>query len=168
MVDARFDRRPGSPTGSGPKKSDAETEALGRSRGGFSSKVHVVTDALGNPLAFRVTAGQRHDITQAEPLLKTLSPTQRAEVEAVLADKGYDSNAFIDAIVALEAQAVIPSRKGRKEPRDYDVELYKERNLVERFFNRIKHYRRVATRYEKSVQNYVSFLHVASIMVWLR
>ena len=101
-------------------------------------------------------------------MLKTLTPAQRAEVEAVLADKGYDSNAFIDEIVAFEAEAVIPSRKGRKAPRDYDVDLYKERNLVERFFNRIKHYRRVATRYEKSVQNYLSFLYVASIMAWLR
>ena len=115
-----------------------------------------------------MTPGQRHDITQAEPLLKTLSPTQRLEVEAVLADKGYDSNAFIAAIAAFEAQAVIPSRKGRKAPRAHDVELYKERNQVERFFNRIKHYRRVATRYEKSVENYLSFLHVASIMAWLR
>ena len=115
-----------------------------------------------------MTPGQRHDITQAEPLLKTLSEAQRREVEAVLADKGYDSQAFIDAIVALQAQAVIPSRKGRKAPRCYDVELYKERNQVERFINRIKHYRRVATRYEKSVQNYVAFLHVASIMAWLR
>ena len=111
-----------------------------------------------------MTAGQRHDITQAEPLLKTLSQAQRRQVEAVLADKGYDSQAFIDEIAILEAQAVIPSRKGRKAPRAYDVELYKERNLVERFFNRIKPYRRVATRYEKSVRNYVSFLHVASIM----
>ena len=117
-----------------------------------------------------MTAGQRHDITQAEPLLRQciLTPEQRSEVEAVLADKGYDSQAFIDEIVALEAQAVIPSRKGRKEPRDYDEALYKERNLVERFINRMKHYRRVATRYEKSLQNYVSFLHVVSIMAWLR
>lgn len=115
-----------------------------------------------------MTAGQRHDITQAVPLLKTLSQRQRLEVKAVLADKGYDSQAFIDEIAALEAEAVIPSRKGRKQQRDYDIELYKERNLVERFFNRIKHYRRLATRYEKSVRNYVSFLHVASIMAWLR
>ena len=116
-----------------------------------------------------MTPGQRHDITQAESLLKqcTLSQEQRAEVEAVLADKSYDSNAFVDQIVALEAQAVIPSRKGRKEERAHDVVLYKERNKVERFLNRIKHYRRVATRYDKAVRNYESFLHVACIMVWL-
>jgi transposase len=129
----------------------------------------VVTDALGNPLAFRVTAGQRHEITQAEPLLQQclLSDAQRAEVQAVLGDKAFDSDAFVAHIVSLEAQAVIPSRKGRKEPRAYDGELYKERNKVERFFNRIKHYRRVATRYEKAVRNYESFLHVACIMTWL-
>lgn len=125
---------------------------------------------MGNPLAFSVTAGQRHDITQAEPLLAqcTLTDAERAAVEAVLGDKGYDSNAFVEQIVEIEAEAVIPPRKGRKEVRDYDVELYKERNLVERFFNRIKHYRRIATRYEKSVRNYESFLHLASIMGWLR
>ena len=151
------------------KKSDAQREALGRSRGGFSSKIHVVTDALGNPLAFRVTPGQRHDITQADALLQrcVLTPDQRTVVEAVLADKGYDSDAFVEQIVSLGAEAVIPSRKGCKTERIYDRELYKERNKVERFFGRIKHYRRVATRYEKAVRNYESFLHVACIMTWL-
>lgn len=96
-----------------------------------------------------------------------LTETQRDELKAVLADKAYDSDAFVAQILSLEAEAVIPSRKGRKEPRLYDSELYKERNKVERFFGRIKHYRRIATRYEKSAQNYLSFLHVVSIMVWL-
>ena len=120
-------------------------------------------------MAFRLTPGQRHDITQAEPLLKqcTLTETQRDELKAVLADKAYDSDAFGAHIESLEAEAVIPSRKGRKEPRLYDSELYKERNKVERFFGRIKHYRRIATRYEKSAQNYLSFLHVVSIMAGL-
>ena len=92
----------------------------------------MITDALGNPLAFRVTAGQRHEITQAEPLLRhsTLSPEQRAEVAAVLGDKGFDSDAFVAEILSLEAKAVIPSRKGRKVARAYDEELYKERNTA--------------------------------------
>jgi len=129
----------------------------------------MITDALGNPLAFRVTAGQRHEITQAEPLLRhcTLTEAHRAEVAAVLGDKGFDSDAFVAEILSLEAEAVIPSRKGRKVARVYDEELYKERNKVERFFGRIKHYRRLATRYEKAVRNYESFLHVACIMTWL-
>ena len=129
----------------------------------------MVCDALGNPLAFTVTPGQRHEITEAESLLKqcTLTDEERAEVKAVLGDKGYDSKAFVEQIEQVEAEAVIPSRKGRKEPREHDAELYKERNKVERFFNRIKHYRRIATRYEKAVRNYESFLHVACIMTWL-
>lgn len=116
-----------------------------------------------------MTPGQRHEITQAESLLKQclLTEDRRAQVKAVLGDKGYDSNAFVAEILSLEAQAVIPSRKSRKEPRDHDAELYKERNKVERFFGRIKHYRRIATRYEKAVRNYESFLHVACIMTWL-
>ena len=120
-------------------------------------------------MAFTATAGQRHDITQAEALLKrcVLTPEQRRAVEAVLADKGYDSDAFVAEIIALEAQAVIPSRKRRKVERLYDSELYKERNKIERFLGRMKHYRRVATRYEKAVVNYESFLHVACIMTWL-
>ena len=113
--------------------------------------------------------GQRHEITQVAPLLKwcTLTDRARAAVKAVLGDKGYDSNAFVEQIIGLEAEAVIPSRKSRKEPREHDAELYKERNKVERFFGRIKHYRRIATRYEKAVRNYESFLHVACIMTWL-
>jgi len=123
---------------------------------------------VGNPLVFAVTPGQRHDITQAEPLLEQLSPEQQAEVKAILADKGFDSDALVAWIQAREIEAVIPSRKGRKQPREHDAELYKERNQVERFFNRIKHYRRIATRYDKSVLSYISFLHVAAIMTWLR
>lgn len=170
MAHARLQHRAGSSAFGWSKKSDAQTEALGRSRGGFSSKIHVVTDALGNPLAFRVTPGQRHEITQAEPLLEQvcLSAEDRAQIQAILADKGYDSDALVASIEALEAEPVIPSRKNRKQARNYDENLYKERNQVERFFNRIKHYRRIATRYEKSALNYISFLHLAAIMQWLR
>ena len=133
----------------------------------------MASDALGNPLAVRLTPGQRHDITQAEALLEEaperygLSEGERQEVKAVLADKGYDSAAFVERVGGLKAEAVIPSRKGRKQPREHDRELYKERNKVERFFGRIKHYRRVATRYEKSAVSYLSFVHVACIMTWL-
>lgn len=153
------------------KKSDTETEALGRSRGGFSTKVSVVCDALGNPLAFRLLPGQRHEITQAEALLeealrkKQLSTeVQRQELRAVLGDKGFDSSAFVAYVEGLGAEAVIPAKKNRNEPREIDRELYKDRNKVERFFGRIKHYRRLATRYDKSALSYASFLHVACIM----
>lgn len=92
---------------------------------------------------------------------------QCQELKAVLADKGYDSTAFLPYIEGLEAEAVIPSRKNRKKPREIDRELCKERNKVERFFNRIKHYRRVARHYDKSSVSYLSFVHVACITTWL-
>jgi transposase len=134
-------------------------EALGRSRGGFSTKLHASVNGLGLPVELQLTPGQQADVTQAAALLKGYSPT------AVLADKGYDSDALVEAIEAARAEAVIPPKSNRKSPRDYDTDLYKERNLVERFMNRIKHHRRVATRYEKTARNFLSFVYVASIMV---
>ncbi len=112
-------------------------------------------------MELRLTPGQQADITQAELLLEGYQP------DAVLADKGYDADALVKRIEAKGAQAVIPPKSNRKEPRDYDKDLYKERNLVERFMNRIKHYRRIATRYEKTARNFLGFVHVASIMVLL-
>ncbi len=116
-----------------------------------------------------LTAGQRNDITQAEPLVASVARTvdDTEAIRAVLADKGYDSNDFVEQIEALGAEAVIPSRKNRTVAREHDVELYKDRNKVERFFGRIKHYRRVATRYEKTARNYLAMLHLVSAMVWL-
>lgn len=95
------------------------------------------------------------------------SPDALSDLVAVLADKGYDSNALLAYIASLSAEAVIPSRKNRRQQREIDRELYKDRNKVERFFNRIKHYRRVATRYEKTGRNYLAMLHLVSAMVWL-
>jgi transposase len=108
-----------------------------------------------------VTAGQEADITHAPQLLEGPSAT------VVLGDKGYDSKALVTRIEAQGAQACIPSLKNRKEPREYDRHLYKERNRVERLINRLKQYRRVATRYEKTARNFLAFVHVASIMVLL-
>ena len=86
---------------------------------------------------------------------------------AVIGDKGFDSDRFIAYIEALEAEAVIPSKKNRTTQREIDTNLYADRNKIERFFNRIKHYRRIATRYEKTARNYQAFLHVASIVTLL-
>lgn len=153
----------------GTKKSDAQTEALGRSRGGYSTKIHALVDALGNPIAFVLSPGQDADISHAQELLDQLSEEDRAYVLAVLADKGYDSQALVKRIEdILSAKAVIPSRKSNKVQREYDKELYKDRNKVERFFNRIKHYRRISTRYDKSAGSYLAFIHLAAIMQWLR
>jgi transposase len=120
-------------------------------------------------MRFILTPGQAGDCPQAEPLLAFCnSKEQRALVKAVLGDKGYDSNDLARHIETFfEAEAVIPSRKNAKEPREIDRELCKDRNKIERFLGRAKHYRRVATRYDKTARNYLAFFHVASIMALL-
>jgi transposase len=110
----------------------------------------------------RLTPGQKADVTQAEPLLKGYSPA------AVIADKAYDSDPLVKTVETNGGEAVIPPKVNRKQPRDFDKYLYKVRNLVERFINRIKHYRRVATRYEKTGRNFLAFIQVASVMVLLQ
>ncbi len=132
----------------------------------------MVCDALGNPLQIALTPGQAGDAPQAEPLLVAVvealeDPKRLACLLAVLADRGYDSDALLAYIGSLGAQGVIPSRRNRRQQREIDRELYKDRNKVERFINRIKHYRRVATRYEKTGRNYLAMLHLVSAMVWL-
>ena len=134
---------------------------MGRSRGGFSTKVHVLCDALGNPVRFILTPGQQADVTQAQALLAGEHP------DAVLADKGYDSDALLAFIAELDAQAVIPPKRNRIEQRELDDHLYAERNQVERLFNRLKHYRRLATRYDKTARNFLAFWHIASIITLL-
>ena len=109
-----------------------------------------------------LTAGQEADISQGEQLIEGVP------FEVVIADKGYDSKKLVRAIRARGAEAVIPSLSNRKEQRAYDTERYKDRNLAERFWGKIKHYRRVATRYEKTARNFLAFVHVASIMVLLK
>ena len=129
--------------GSSPKKGGQAAQALGRSRGGFSTKIHVSVDGLGNPLRFILTGGQQHDITQAEDLIAGYAG------EHVLADKGYDAQEFRQHILELGMMPVIPPRSNRKAPADYDRHLYRERHLVECFINKIKHYRRIFSRFEK-------------------
>ena len=130
--------------------------------GGFSTKIHILVDALGNPVEFILTGGQQADVTQAQALM------QEHQADAVIADKAYDSDAVVDAAKRQGAEAVIPSKKNRKVPREYDKHLYKDRKKVEWFINLLKQYRRVATRYEKTARNFLGFVHVASIMILLR
>lgn len=152
------------PRATGAAKSSAEAEALGRSRGGFGTKIHAITDALGNPLDFVLTGGQASDIGQAETLLG-LTPEG---AEAFIGDKGYDSDALVQAIEARSMEAVIPPRSHRTEPRTVDWFVYKERHLIECFFNKIKHYRRIFSRYEKTACNYMGMLRFVSTLIWLR
>ena len=117
---------------------------------------------LGLPVKIVLTAGQEADIKQSEKLIAGVP------FEIVIADKGYDSQEFVAAIEAMGRHAVIPCLSTRKVQRDYDQELYKNRNLIERFWSKIKQFRRVATRYEKAARNFLAFIHVASIMVLLK
>lgn len=135
---------------------------MGRSVGGFSTKIHIAVDGLGNPVQFILTGGQEADVTRAEPLIKA----HRAE--AYILDKAYDSDKVVAAAKKQGGEAVVPSKKNRKVARDYDKHLYKERKKVEWFISLIKQFRRVATRYEKTSRNFLGFVHVASIMVLLR
>jgi transposase len=121
---------------------------------------------LGLPAALLLSAGQEADVTHAPALLDAV-PAE-AEVEAVIADKGYDSKAVVAQVEAKGAQAVIPTLKTRAVQRMIDRERYKDRNLAERFWRRVKEFRRVATRYEKTARNFLAFVHLASIMVLLR
>ena len=137
-------------------------QALGRSRGGFTTKVHVAVNGLGQPVELTVTPGQASDIGQADGLLADHVP------EVVIADRGYDSKALVAAVEARGAAAVIPTQKNRAEQRDVDRHLYRERNVVERFWSKVKQYRRVATRYDKKAVNFLAFVKVAALMVLLQ
>jgi transposase len=135
---------------------------LGRSRGGLSTKIHAAGDALGLPVRLIGTPGQRHDIAFAHDLVEDI------DAEALLADKGYDANHLVEKIEQKGAQAVIPPKRDRKIQRPYDIELYKERNRIERFFNKLKQFRRVATRYDKLLANFMGFVKLAAIAIWLK
>jgi transposase len=122
----------------------------------------MLADALGRPLRFIVTAGQAGDITQAPLLLEGQTG------DAVLADKAYDSNALRAVIAGIGAEAVIPSNRTRKITIPHDVDLYKHRNRIERCFNRLKHFRRFATRYDRRTVHFTGFVHLAAAMIWMR
>ncbi len=152
------------PCAAGALKKDGgqEAQALGRSRGGFSTKIHIVVDALGNPLDLVLTGGQVHDVTQAPTLLG------ERESDFVLGDKSYDADELIELIEAKHAIPVIPPRRHRKDQRWYDPDLYKERHAVECFVNKIKHFRHIFSRFDKLAGRYLSFLHFVSALIWLR
>lgn len=113
-------------------------------------------------MAISLTGGQVHDITQAATLAAQVEP------KALLADKGYDADSFIDSLRVRAIRPVIPPKSNRKSQRDCDFALYRERNLVERFFNIIKHFRAIATRYEKTARNFLAGLHLVCALAWLK
>ena len=154
------------PSAAGQKKVDGTggpaDQALGRSVGGFGTAIRGGRNGLGQPVELTLTAGQASDIGQAEVLLADHEP------EVVIADTGYDCDAFVAVIEGRQAEAVIPPRANRSEPRARDRHTYKERNVVERFRAQAEPFRRVATRYDKKAANVLGFVRVAALTVMLK
>lgn len=131
---------------------------IGRSRGGLTSKIHALTNGHGKPMKFIITSGTVHDSTKAIPLLRNII---KAGMK-VLADRGYDAAYILAYISYWRALACIPPRKNKTYPQTYNKTLCKNRNQIERFFQRLKNFRRVATRYDKLPSSFLSFVHIAS------
>ena len=161
LIDSTIVRAHPCAAGAPHTRGGQDSQALGRSRGGFTT-IHITVDALGNPLRFRLTAGQRHDITQAPDLIAEF------DFEHLIADRSYDSDDFLDLVRAHEAQPVIPPRANRHLQRDYDRHLYRERHLIECFVNKIKRYRRIFSRFDKLDTAYLGFLCFVGALIWLR
>jgi transposase len=129
----------------------------------LTTKIHALTDARGLPIKFVLTPGQAHDLLGAGDLLSALG-----EGDILLGDKAYDADWLRRQIEAQGAAPNIPDKSNRKDKHCFSKTLYKERNLVERFFNKIKHFRRIATRFEKYADNYLAMIKLASIRIWMR
>ena len=159
MIDSTVIRAHQHAAGMNDKENDQD---LGRSRGGFGTKLHLAVDSLGLPVTIQLSPGQDADIAHAETLLGDHEP------KAVLGDKGYDSDAFAKTVDDRGAEVVIPPRSNRLNPREYDEIVYKERNKIERCINRLKQFRRVATRFEKTSENFLGMVLFAAIQLWLQ
>lgn len=147
---------------SGYGKGQQEEQALGRSKGGFSTKIHALVDALGLPIKFILTPGQSSEIKQAPELIKGIKDAN------ILGDKAFDCDEFVNQITSQNCTPVIPPRENRIVKRDVDYILYKERHLIECFFSKIKHFRRIFSRFDKMAEAYMGFLAFASTIIWLR
>lgn len=142
------------------QKKSGDDEAIGLSRGGLSTKIHALVDALGNPLGFLLTPGQAHDLEGADAFLP------RLEADALLADKAYDADKrVIEPLLAAGKVPVIPSVPGRSIRRSYDRDLYKQRHLIENFFCRLKQFRALATRYDKRAVNFLAGVYAVSCLI---
>ena len=136
---------------------------MGRSRGGLTTKIHAVVDANGNPITLKLSEGQAHDGKSAADMLDSVAAGQ-----TLLGDGGYDSDALRAAMAERGAWANIKPNPRRVNVPAFSQYLYRFRNLVERFFNKLKHFRAVATRYEKHDANYLALVKLAAIRIWLR
>ena len=136
---------------------------MGRSRGGLTTKIHALVDACGLPILLKLTEGQAHDGRSAEDMLGTLG---RGNV--LLADRAYDSDALRRDLAARGAKANVKLMPNRVNLPPFNKRLYRKRNLVERFFNKLQHFRAIATRYDKTPENYLAGVKLASLRIWMR
>ena len=128
----------------------------------MSTKIHTLVDALGYPVGFHLTGGEAHDLVGADHLLPDM------EAATLIADKAFDADKrVIEPLASAGKTAVIPPKSNRKQPRDYDRHLYKERHLIENFFARLKQYRAIATRYDKTARNFLAAVYLAASIIWL-
>lgn len=145
------------------KREEQDNQALGRSRGGLSTKLHWLCDSLGYPLGLIATAGQKAECGQALGLLKQC----KGPFDYVLADAGYDSDAIREGVTQRGGIAVIKPNSSRSQKPHFDKHLYKERHRIENLIAKLKHSRRLATRYDKSARSYIAFAQLAAIKIWL-
>ena len=158
----RFFDHPRPPTRRRRKKGGPDN-AIGRSRGGLSTKINAVVDQAGMPVRIVLSQGQSSDKTVAPAVLEGLAPDRD-----LIADRGYDARAVVDLVESRGGRAHIPTCRDRKVQRSVDPALYRQRNLIERFFNKLKHFRRVATRYDKTARNFLAAVLLAATRLWMR
>jgi transposase len=128
----------------------------------LSTKIHALVDALGNPLAFMLTPGQAHDLEGTDALLPQMA------ADTLLADNAFDADKrVIEPLLAAGKTAVIPPKSNRKIQRHYDKEAYKARHLIENFFCKLKQFRAIATRYDKTAGNFLAAIHLVAAIIWL-
>ena len=136
---------------------------MGRSRGGLTTKIHALVDACGLPIALKLTEGQAHDGRSAADMLTSLSWG-----DILLADAAYDSDALREDLASRGAWANVKPLRNRRSKPAFSPFLYRYRNLVERFFNKLKHFRAIATRYDKTAENFLASIQLASARIWMR
>jgi transposase len=156
-----------------PCERGQEQQALGGSRGGFSTKLHLRAEGNGKPLTFLITAGERHEQSVFVPLMEQGAVKRagrerpRLRPRSVVGDKGYSSRIVRRYLARRGIRAVIAHRTNELPPRPFDRERYRERNRIERLVNRLKQFRRIATRYEKLAENYLAMVTLAALVLWL-
>jgi transposase len=159
-ADDRLHARQSAPLGIGRKRGE-QKQAVGRSRGGRNTKIHALADAKGRLITILLTGGEAHDCPVAERLISRVKPSKR-----LLGDKAYDSAELREQLHARGTKPVIPNRSNRNQPFRFSKRLYKLRWRIEAAFNRLKDFRRVATRYDRMARNYLASVCLAAALVW--